>query len=138
MAPIAAAIAIAIAMGCAAPGAGDSTFPADPYVTLTGVQGHLIAEVRTSPSQPPTRGMCSVELVVTTVTGTPQDGLTIEATPWMPKTADGASVHPRVTPQGEGHYRLDDVAFEESGEWQLRTTFFGLLSDEITPVFQVQ
>jgi hypothetical protein len=112
--------------------AGDETFPAEPLVSLESEVAHLHIDVRTSPEQPPTRGVLSVELTIEDPLGTPLDGLTIEVVPWMPAMAHGASVQPSVTPRGGGRYVLRDVDLFMPGQWELRTAISGSYTDHAT------
>ncbi|MGH7286345.1 MAG: FixH family protein, partial [Polyangiaceae bacterium] len=84
-------------------GCGDSsssstseTFGAEPLQTLTSNSGNFDIDVRTSPSQPPSRGEASVQLVIRDKNGAPHSGLTLSVTPWMPAMGHGASVTPSV------------------------------------------
>jgi hypothetical protein len=111
----------------------DATFPADPLEVMKSDGASLTVTVRTSPSQPPPRGTCAVELVITDAQGNPRDGLTLDVVPWMPAHGHGASAKPTVTPKGNGRYVVSDVSFFMPGDWELRTTVSGPLSDHVTP-----
>jgi hypothetical protein len=114
------------------------TFPTDAYLTQTTDAGKCRIEVRTSPSQPPTRGTFDIQLtVVDATTGKPMDGLAVTAVPWMPAMGHGTSVTPTVTPAGEGHYVLSNVSMFMPGTWQLRTTITGEANDSVTPQLQI-
>ncbi len=135
---VAASLALASCTSESTANAGaDATFPADPLTTATSDTGALSLVLRTSPSQPPPRGACAVELTVTDASGAPKDGLTIDVVPWMPSHGHGASVVPSVVAKGGGKYVVTDVDLFMPGEWELRTTFTGPLSDHATPKIEV-
>lgn len=110
-------------------------------MTVTSDSGNLHAEVRTSPSQPPTRGEQSVQLVITNADGSPAAGLKLDTTPWMPAMGHGASVTPSVTETTPGTYVIDDVDFFMPGTWELRTTVSSAApsstADHVAPSFQI-
>ena len=113
-------------------------FPATPYATLTSDSGELSVEVRTAPTQPPTRGTLSVELFVRSVAGVPQDGLTVSVIPWMPYMGHGTSVVPTVTAEGGGKYLVSNLSLFMPGTWELRTTFTGSTIGHLVPTFEIQ
>ncbi len=123
--------------GSEAPSASGVSFPADPIATVTSEGGGLRLAVRTSPSQPPPRGTCAVELTVTNVDGSPADGLSLDVVPWMPAHGHGASVRPSTAAKGNGTYLVTNVVFFMPGEWELRTTFTGSITDHAAPVVEV-
>lgn len=112
-------------------------FPADPLMTLHTEAGALGIEVRTSPSQPPSRGTVSVEYTVTEASGAPATGLTLLVEAWMPSMGHGASTKPKVSEEGQGKYVAEGVELSMPGRWELRTTFSGAASDHATVVFDV-
>jgi len=114
-----------------------TSFPESPLATLSGEASRLVIEVRTAPDQPPERGVDAVQLVVKDSSGTPQDGLQIAATLWMPAMGHGSSVDPTVTARGKGTYVLDNVYLYMPGLWELRTSFSGSVTDRATPAFDV-
>jgi hypothetical protein len=117
---------------------GPVTFPDTPLSILTSDLGKLHLEVRTAPVQPPSRGLCTVELTVTdAATGAPADGLSLTVVPWMPAHGHGSSVQPTVTPLGQGRYVIGDVSLFMAGYWQLRTTFSNGVDDSAQPAFDV-
>lgn len=120
------------------------TFSAEPLVTVTSASGNLKVDLRTSPSQPPSRGQQSVQLVITdAATGAPKTGLDLVMTPWMPAMGHGASVTPSVTEKSPGTYVVDDVDLFMPGTWELRTTIAaasqskGTDTDHVAPSFQI-
>jgi hypothetical protein len=134
---LAAAACGAAATGCAGETGGSSaSFPAAALMTVPGAQGNVSLEIRTSPSQPPSRGVSSVEYTVT-AGDEPVEGLTIEVVPWMPDMGHGASVTPTVTDEGGGRYVVDDVELFMPGKWELRTTLTGSAEDRATPTFEI-
>jgi hypothetical protein len=128
----------ALTVGCSSGAAlGDGSFPAEPLATIESAAGMLSIEVRTSPTQPPERGRASIEYLVR-ADGEPVDDLDLEVLPWMPSMGHGASVHPTVTPMGEGRYEVANVDLYMAGHWELRATFSGPMVDEATVSFDVR
>jgi hypothetical protein len=126
---------LALVASCSSESSGDganASFPDDPIATDT-TPGGLHVVVRTAPSQPPPRGTCTVELTVTDASGAPKDGLTLDVVPWMPAHAHGASVRPTVVAKGGGNYLVTNVSLFMPGEWELRTTIAGPVSDHAAP-----
>ncbi|MEO8876879.1 MAG: FixH family protein [Polyangiaceae bacterium] len=120
----------------------NGTFSKDPLVTVTSDSGNLKIDVRTSPSQPPSRGEQAVQLVVTdATTGKPKTGLSVNMTPWMPAMGHGASVTPSVSEKSPGTYVINDVDLFMPGNWELRTTFATAANstdtDHAAPSFQI-
>jgi hypothetical protein len=127
---------------CACSGAGpvesNLTFSADPLVELGTDSAQLKVEVRTLPSQPPTLGASSVQMIVRdTTTGEPVSGEQLQVVPWMPAMGHGTSVTPTVTETAPGTYELTGVVLFMPGTWQLRTTLNGAFSDHVVPTLQV-
>ncbi len=118
--------------------AGES-FPDAALVTLPSDSGGRTVEVRTSPEQPPGRGVSSVQLVIRDAGGAPVEGLALKVGPWMPEMGHGTSVVPTVTPQGHGVYLVSNVYFFMPGDWQLRTDVAapGSPTDHVTADFQI-
>lgn len=112
-------------------------FPVEPFTVIASEAGKLSIEVRTGPSQPPARGRTDVQFVVRDAQGALVDGLTIDATPWMPAMGHGTSVVPVPSSLGEGRYALHNVSMYMAGRWELRTAFSGAVADSATPVFDV-
>jgi hypothetical protein len=116
----------------------DDSFSNVALVGMPSESGKYFVEVRTAPTQPPTRGVATVDLVVRDrATNAPVDGLDVEVIPWMVAHAHGASVVPSVTPQGDGHYLVSNVGFFMPGAWQLRTTLNGSVSDHVAPSIDI-
>ena len=133
-------IFVAAATGFACGGGArpeSASFPETPLATFSGEANRLVIEVRTAPDQPPERGVDAVQFVVKDPSGTPQDGLQIAATLWMPAMGHGSSVDPTVTARGKGIYVLDNVYLYMPGHWELRTSFSGSVTDRATPAFDV-
>jgi hypothetical protein len=118
--------------------AGD--FPSQALTKVTSDGGTLAVEVRTAPSQPPTRGTLRVQLAVSDATsGAPVDGLDVAMVPWMPAMGHGSSIAPTVTAAGGGRYVVDDVSLFMPGRWELRTTLRGTATDDVaTAAIDVQ
>jgi hypothetical protein len=122
------ALAITFLGACSSADAADganASFPPDAITTVPTDDGTLVVAVRTSPSQPPPRGTCTVELTITDAAGAPKDGLALDVVPWMPSHGHGASTKPAVLAKGGGNYVVTDVNFFMPGEWELRTTIGG-------------
>lgn len=130
---------VAMLAACSAPPPAPSSdaFPAEPFVTVASDSGRLNAEVRTAPSQPPARGVGTVELTLTDHDGEPADGLALEVVPWMLSMGHGSSVVPTVTPEGGGKYRIDDVDLFMPGRWELRVSIDGSAHDALRATFDV-
>lgn len=113
-------------------------FPAEAYSVVSSAEGRARVEIRTSPVQPPARGVISVELrIQSSDDGAPIDGLSLSPQLWMPTMGHGASVTPQVEALGEGRYVLRNVTLYMAGQWELRTALSGALTDEVTPTFDV-
>ena len=129
---------IAATVACSsAPPMSDATFPEGALATLPSDGGGARVEVRTSPAQPPSRGVTNVKLTISDVAGAPLDGLRVKVVPWMPAMGHGASVLPTVTPLGHGEYVVHDVDMFMPGHWELRAEIAGALEDHVTPTFQI-
>ncbi|MBS2032750.1 MAG: FixH family protein [Deltaproteobacteria bacterium] len=132
---------VLLVAGCTDPGSladgGGPEFPATALLTLAGDTGALSVAVRTSP-QPPIRGVNQIQLTVTAADGgAPVDGLTVTVDPWMPIMGHGSATTPTVTPQGSGVYDVTDVYMAMPGTWELRTSFSGPATDNVTAQFQI-
>jgi hypothetical protein len=128
-----------IAVGC---GGSSSTtsdgFGSEPLMTMTSDSGNFRIDVRTAPTQPPSRGEQSVELIITdAASGAPKTGLQLDAVPWMPAMGHGASVTPSTTEKSPGTYVIEDVDFFMPGTWELRTSISGSVTDKVAPSFQI-
>jgi hypothetical protein len=131
---------IAVLVGCSSSGTSSppsADFPGDAYVVLPTDSGRMRVEVRTAPDQPPARGVVSVQLSIMTPSGTPIDGLRIDAVPWMPSMGHGASIKPSVSAAGQGRYVLANVDFFMPGQWELLTTIADNAEDHVTPTFSI-
>jgi len=126
----------AVALACSSSpstNGDDANFPSDPLMTVSSDTGALRVAVRTAPSQPPPRGTITVELDVRDAHGVPQDGLAIDVVPLMPSHGHGASVKPTVVAKTGGVYLVRDVDLFMPGDWELRLTFAGPVSDHAAP-----
>lgn len=118
--------------------AGPVTFPAPVLLTTTSDSKALQIAVRTSPSQPPGRGVVSVQYTVTNAQGAGQDGLSLTPQLWMVTMGHGSATTPTVTARGQGIYQLDNVDFFMPGQWQIRTLLVGgQVSDSAAPSFEI-
>jgi hypothetical protein len=129
------------ALGCSAPEAPEASveeaFPDAPLATLKSANGALSIEIRTSPRQPPGRGISSVEYTITDQANQPKDGLELSVVPWMPAMGHGTSTKPTIEAKGEGRYVASGVTMFMSGGWELRTAITGPLKDNATVAFQI-
>ncbi len=108
-------------------------------VTLTTDAGKLRLHLVTTTSEPPVRGVNTFMLDVTdAASGSARDALSISVVPWMPVMGHGASVVPSVVAKGGGVYEIDEVDLPMPGQWQLRFSFAGPVSDGAEPTFDVQ
>lgn len=113
-------------------------FPANPLTTVVGQAGAVTIDLRTTPAQPPTRGVIDVLLVVRDRDGAPVDGASIDVVPWMDSHGHGTSTTPAVTPQGNGRYWVRDVSLFMPGQWELRIALSGAVSDRAAAKLDVQ
>ena len=138
---VAALLLAPLAIGCSSfdPAAETAIgeFPADPLMTVSTEARALSLEVRTSPTQPPSRGSVAVEYRASDAKGAPVTGLVVELVAWMPAMGHGASGTPTVSETGEGRYVARGIDLSMAGRWELRTTFTGPASDHATVVFDV-
>lgn len=123
--------------GCSGAPAATGAFPAEPLLTVESVGSTLSIEVRTAPSQPPTRGMITAQFTVKDASGKLRDGLSIAVSTWMPAMGHGASVVPTVAASGNGTYVVSDVDVYMAGAWELRAAFDGPLKDSATIPLQI-
>jgi hypothetical protein len=125
-------------IGCgSSPPAEALGFTASPLVTTPSTSGSLSLDVRTSP-QPPVAGMNSAQVIIKdAASGEPVDGLSINVVPWMPAMGHGTSLVPTVSPKGNGVYEIDQLSLFMPGEWELRLSFTGPMSDTANPAFNV-
>ncbi len=106
-------------------------------ITQASDGGQLTIEVRTSPEQPPERGLAIVKLTIADAAGDPMEDLVVTAVPWMPDMGHGTSVKPTVTNEGGGEYQLDNVNMFMPGRWELRTKMTGPMDDSAKFIFQI-
>jgi hypothetical protein len=137
---LAAALFLASA-ACSSPNPGPASsgacFAGAPYTTTASSSGALAIAVSTCP-QPPSVGTNEVQLTITQASdGTPVDGLTLDVEPWMPSMGHGTSTT-TVAPQGGGVYLVTEVYLYMQGSWALRTTISGPMSDNASPLLQIQ
>ena len=125
-------------VGCssASESASDEPFPETPLTTISSDAAGLVIEVRTSPNLP-SRGTNKIELTVTDGAHVLRDGLTIQATTYMPEMGHGAAVVPSVAAGGSGKYVVSNVDLFMPGRWELRTTIGGSVEDHATILFQI-
>lgn len=136
------ALSIVFAVGCASSSPPQSNeppiFPADPLTTVAGTQSATTIEVRTAPTQPPTRGVVDVELRVHDHDGKPVDGLVLQVVPWMNAHGHGASTTPTIVDEGSGRYRVRGVDLFMPGEWSLPVDLSGAVHDRIDATVEVK
>lgn len=128
--PSAVALVALVACASSSDGAAGEAFPAAAYTAATSDSGALVIEARTSPSQPPPRGTCNIQLTVKDARdGRPMTALAVGVVPWMAAHAHGTSITPTVRDTGDGHYVASDVSLYMPGEWDLRVSIAGSLTD---------
>jgi hypothetical protein len=110
----------------------------DPLTTAVGDSSAVVAELRTAPGQPPTRGVLDVELTLRDRSGAPLDGVTVDVVPWMTSHGHGTSTSPTVLAEGSGRYWVSDVDVYMPGRWELRVTLSGAVNDQFSVVLDVQ
>ena len=64
-------------------------------------------------------------VVVTDASGTPVDGLSLRAVPWMPDHHHGASVIPSISGLGSGRYAVANLDLFMAGVWTVTFTVGG-------------
>ncbi|MFT3766781.1 MAG: FixH family protein [Minicystis sp.] len=134
LAPVLAAAALLAGCSGEPVDAGAEGFPEAPLATVTSDGGAVTIEVRTSPTQPPSRGRISVEY---RVTAAPAGALDLDVLPWMPDMGHGASTKPTVEDRGGGRYVVTGVDVFMPGRWELRTTITGAVTDSAIVPFQI-
>jgi hypothetical protein len=115
---------------------GPLSFPAAPFAVVDSTNG-LVMEVRSAPSQPPSRGTSSIELTVRDAQGALKDGIDFTVVPWMPEMGHGASTEPTIAALGKGQYLLSEVDLFMPGSWELRATLGGTVTDSATIELQI-
>lgn len=130
-------VGLASACGCGSAGSGQQGFLDAPLLTVSSASGALKVAVFTNP-QPPVRGNVAIRYRITDSAAEPVDGLVLEVVPWMPAMSHSTSAEPAVSAAGSGVYDLSNVFLFMAGQWQLRTTITGGMSDSAAPNFMVQ
>jgi hypothetical protein len=113
-------------------------FPEAPYVAAETDAQKLRLELRSSPRQPPTAGVCAIQVTVQDALGNSLKDLNVRVTPWMPAMGHGTSQDPKVRDLGDGNYVADDVRLFMAGEWQLQISIDGSVKDSATVSFEVR
>jgi hypothetical protein len=130
-----------LAAGCGGGGGADTgPVSADAASTVTTDSGTYRVSVHSAPDAAPTRGVNTLQMVVTRVSdGAPADGLALEVVPWMPAMGHGASVKPSVHAEAQpGVFTVANVNLFMPGLWEIRTTIGGSASDHVTPTFEIR
>jgi YtkA-like len=130
-----------VSAACSSPNPGPASngacFTAAPVMTTSSSTGALNIAVSTCP-QPPSVGTNQIQLLITKASdGTTVDGLTVGVEPWMPSMGHGTSTT-TVTPRGGGVYLVTEVYLYMQGDWALRTTISGPMSDNAAPQLEIQ
>lgn len=84
-----------------------------------------VSIVAASPAEP-VRGDNTWTLRLTDTSGTPMEGTTVEAKPWMPDHGHGSPVETHITDLGGGEYELAPLNLFMAGLW---TVTFEVTSD---------
>jgi hypothetical protein len=127
---------VVLTASCSGAGAGDTGPVApEPASTVTSESGSYRVSVHSAPDAVPTRGVNTLQLVVTRVSdGAPAEGLQLEVVPWMPAMGHGASVEPSVHAEAQpGIFTVTNVTLFMPGLWEIRTTIGGAANDHVTP-----
>jgi YtkA-like len=134
LARLSVALSFSLLAACSSATTGPSS---GSLVTTTSATGALLIDVTTSP-QPPVQGMNVATLVVTdSATHAPVDGLSLAVVPWMPAMGHGTSLVPTVDAMGHGKYEVSNLSLFMAGEWELRLTITGTVTDTANPAFDV-
>jgi nitrogen fixation protein FixH len=130
-------VCLSLLAACSSGPADTSTgFGTTPFATVTGDSGNLDAAMYSSPD--PIARVSSVEIVVTdAASGAPVDGLSVAIVPWMPSMGHGSSTVPTITAQGGGVYVATNLILFMPGEWQLRVSANGPVSDTFVATVEV-
>jgi hypothetical protein len=135
------ALAAASVVSACGGGGGSSdqplSFDATPVQTVHSTSGALQIAVHSQADHAPARGVNAFQFVVTDASGAPVNGLQMGIVPWMPVMGHGSSVTPQIIGAGAGVYTVTDVYFAMPGEWDLRTSFTGPVTDGAKPSFQI-
>ena len=129
-----------LVVACGGGGSGDpGAVAAEPAATVTSDSGSYRVSVHSAPDAQPTRGVNTLQMVVTRVgDGAPAVGLELGVVPWMPAMGHGASVKPSVHAEAApGVFTVTNVNLFMPGLWEIRTTIGGSASDHVTPTFEV-
>jgi hypothetical protein len=130
-----------LAAGCGGGGSGDpGPVAAEAASTVTSDSGSYRISVHSAPDGQPTRGVNTLQMVVTRVgDGAPAAGLELDVVLWMPAMGHGASVKPSVHAEAEpGVFTVTNVNLFMPGLWEIRTTIGGSASDHVTPTFEIR
>jgi hypothetical protein len=112
---------------------------AGPYGEIMSESGALRFEIRTGPTQPPTRGVSTVWLTVSDVeSGEPATGLELAVVPWMPAMGHGTSVKPAIEAVSDGQFVVSRVNLYMGGKWDLRIAISGAVTDRATIHFAIR
>lgn len=126
-------------VACGAEPAPEAGFTAAPLTSVTSRAGKLKLAAFTSPEQPPSRGVITTKLVVTSATdGKAVDGLQFDVVPEMPSMGHGTPTVPRVSAKGSGVYLAEDVDLYMAGRWDLRMTITGAVTDDAVVTIDVR
>ena len=134
-----AALLVALLCSCgAAPQDGPAIFSTQASQVMTSLSGALQLQVFEQVDRPVSRGVNALRLgVVTSDAGVDLRGLSLSVTPWMEVMGHGSAVVPSVTPD-EGGFVIDDLSFPMPGQWELRCTFEGPVTDHALVHFDLQ
>jgi hypothetical protein len=135
----AAALLVALLCSCgAAPLDGPASFSTRASQVVTSVSGALQLQVFEQVDRPVSRGVNALRLGVwSSEAGAGVPGLTLTVTPWMPVMGHGSAVLPTVTPD-EGGFIIEDLSLPMPGQWELRCTFEGPVTDHALVHFDLQ
>jgi len=130
---------LALLCSCGAPPQdGPAIFSTQPSQVMTSVSGALQLQVFEQVDRPVSRGVNALRLGVSANdAGVEVRRLSLTLTPWMPVMGHGSAVTPTVTPD-EGGFIIGDLSLPMPGQWELRCTFQGPVTDHALVHFDLQ
>ncbi|HVR60480.1 MAG TPA: hypothetical protein VMU50_01200 [Polyangia bacterium] len=118
------------------PAAPPPDFSGPALGTFESESGHFSLEVRTAP-QPARKGVNWAEYRITSDSGVPATGLSLDVLPWMPAHGHGTTLRPTVSESVGRVYTIENLLFFMSGHWELRTRFGADFDDVPVPSLDV-
>lgn len=88
-------------------------------LSLTSSQSQFHAKLVTASPAPPARGTNQWVLELTTPSGAPLEGATVQVVPFMPDHGHGTSVKAQVQELGAGRYQVETLYLFMPGVWRV-------------------